>query len=86
MEAVEPVPVVEIIGREVLAAGRHLQPVAGVPLEPPHVAGGVLAGQERVLAWSLLPPAPPWVPEYVDVRAPESEPGHSPVVHCSSLV
>lgn len=71
MEAIDAMPMVEIVGGEVLAAGGHLEAVAVVNLlQTPDITGRVLGGHKWVLARRLLPPPPPWVPENVHVWAP----------------
>ena len=88
----DALPVLEVVGGEVLAAGGGLE-VGGVDGAGDAVAlhaadedGGVLAGHRRVLAGGLLAPAPPRVPEHVDVGRPEGEPLRLPVVvHRPSL-
>lgn len=91
MEAIDTVPVVEIISRVVLATCRDLKlEIAGLAairlLEPSDVGGCVLAGHRRILARGFLPAAPPRVPEYVHVGAPVCEAGLPPIVHCPCLV
>src|SRR4051812_48731739 len=80
MEAIDTVPVVEIISRVVLATRRDLKlEVSGLPairlLEPSDVGGCVLAGHRRILAGGFLPSAPPRVPEYVHIGAPVRQAG-----------
>lgn len=71
MEAIDAMPMVEIVSGEVLAAGGHLEAVAVVNLlQTPDIAGRVLGSHKWVLPRRLLPPTPPWVPEYVHVWAP----------------
>jgi hypothetical protein len=87
--ALDALPVVDVVGGVVLAAGGDLEAVAGAGagvLQPGDVADGVLAGEQRVLAGGLLPAAPPRVPEDVDVGAPEREPRQPHVVHRPRLV
>ena len=82
----DALPVLEVVGGEVLAAGGGLE-VGGVDGAGDAVAlhaadedGGVLAGHRGVLAGGLLPAAPTRVTEHVDVGRPEREPLRLPVV------
>jgi hypothetical protein len=63
------VPVLQVVGRGVLAASRGLQERGrAVPLDAPDEGDGVAARHGRVLAGCLLPAAPARVPEDVHVR------------------
>lgn len=90
VEAVDPLPVVEVVGGVVLAAGGDLE--AGMAaaavclLEAADVGGSVAGGHGGVFAGGLLAAAPPWVPVYVHVGAPKRQPGLASVVHGPSLV
>lgn len=84
-------PSVQIISGVVLAAGgKHHRTAAGfavvvLPLKSLHVLDGVLGRHKRVLAGRLLAPAPPRVPEDVDVGCPVGEAGLADVVHGPGL-
>lgn len=87
VEPVRAAPAVQVVRREVLAAGGELQPVVVVGLlEAAHVRGGVPRRDGRVLAGSLLPSAPTWVTEDVHVRGPEGQSCSTAVVHGARLV
>jgi hypothetical protein len=76
------IPVLQVVRRGVLAAGRRLQRRArGVAaLHAAHEGHGVPARDGRVLAGGLLTAAPPRVPEDVHVRGPHGEPLRLPDV------
>uniref|UniRef100_A0A804NJJ5 Uncharacterized protein n=1 Tax=Zea mays TaxID=4577 RepID=A0A804NJJ5_MAIZE len=93
VEPVRAAPLVQVVRREVLAAGGELEAVAvaavrgGVGLlEAAHVGGGVARRDGGVLAGRLLAAAPPRVPEDVHVRGPEGEARPPAVVHGARLV
>lgn len=72
-----PLPVLQIVGSEMLATGRHLQPslqlpsFEGVALQSPDIGDCILANRIRVLSGRLLPSAPSRISEDVYVWRPE---------------
>ena len=71
MITVDAVPVIKIIGSEMLATGSHLQAVLVVhALKSFHIANTILRNHSWILPWSLLASTPPWVPEYVHIWTP----------------
>ena len=61
---------------EMLRAGLGLEmSVGGVSLKSPDDSGTEHASQVRILTVSLHSPAPAGIPEYVDIRGPESKAG-----------
>ena len=57
----------------------------GALLHPTRPVHDILARQEGILAWCLLPPTPAWIPEQIDIRRPEEQTGQALIVECSSL-
>ena len=97
MEAVDALPVVHIVGGEVLAARGHLEPptpgrlrhgrrtLASPFLQSPHQLHAVCARHDGVLTRGLLHAAPPRVAHNVDNWRPVREPRHALVVECASF-
>lgn len=94
-EAMNSIPMIQIIRCEMLAACRHQKAAAsvseaaafkGVTLDASHESNCVLARDQGVLSGGLLAAAPPRIPENVDVRRPHSHACGLPcIVYCSSL-
>ncbi len=72
---VMPVALGAAVNREVLRGGDHLEGLRILALQPFDERHTHDRAQVRVLAVGLLPAAPAWVAEDVDVRRPEGEAG-----------
>lgn len=71
-----------------LAARRQHHPpiaIAILTLEPLHILNRVRRRHHRILPGRLLPPAPPRVPENIDIGRPERQPGLARIVHGPGL-